>query len=80
MTTTWWAGRQEFALGPVFYAGDIADGPLGDRIFAEHPDIYAVVLGWRAQHDLTEGIRHSLQWAALRDEIPSGRAESFAER
>jgi UDP-glucose 4-epimerase len=34
------------------------------------------ILGWRAQHDLTEGIRHSLQWAALRDEILSGRAES----
>jgi len=27
------------------------------------------LLGWRAQYDVTEGIRHSLQWAALRDEI-----------
>ena len=27
----------------MFYAGDIADGLLVDRIFAEHPDIYAVV-------------------------------------
>ena len=36
-------GRREFAAGRVFYAGDIADGLLVDRIFAEHPDIYAVV-------------------------------------
>ena len=31
------------------------------------------LLGWRPRHDLTEGIRHSLQWAALRDEVLSGR-------
>jgi UDP-glucose 4-epimerase len=36
-------GRREFAVGREFYEGDIADGPLIDRIFAEHPDIYAVV-------------------------------------
>jgi UDP-glucose 4-epimerase len=27
------------------------------------------LLGWRAQYDVTEGIRHSLQWAAQRDQI-----------
>jgi len=27
------------------------------------------LLGWQAQHDIIEGIRHSLQWAAIRDEI-----------
>ena len=27
------------------------------------------LLGWRPQYDLAEGIRHSIQWAALRDEI-----------
>ena len=27
------------------------------------------LLGWRPQYDLAEGISHSLQWAALRDEI-----------
>jgi UDP-glucose 4-epimerase len=27
------------------------------------------LLGWRAQYDVSEGIRHSLQWAALRDQI-----------
>src|ERR1700690_750223 len=36
-------GRREFAAGHEFYAGDIADGPLIDRIFAEHRDISAVI-------------------------------------
>jgi UDP-glucose 4-epimerase len=36
-------GRREFVAGREFYEGDIADGPLVDRIFAEHPDIYAVI-------------------------------------
>ena len=36
-------GRREFAAGTAFYQGDIADGPLVDRIFAEHPDISAVI-------------------------------------
>ncbi len=36
-------GRREFAAGREFYQGDIADGPLIDRVFAEHPDIYAVI-------------------------------------
>ena len=36
-------GRREFTAGRSFYRGDIADGPLIDRIFAEHPDIGAVI-------------------------------------
>ena len=36
-------GRREFTAGRAFYEGDIADGPLIDRIFAEHPDIGAVI-------------------------------------
>lgn len=36
-------GRIEFVHGRTFYYGDIADGGLIDRIFAEHPDIYAVI-------------------------------------
>jgi UDP-glucose 4-epimerase len=36
-------GRREFAAGREFYEGDIADGPLIDRIFAAHPDIDAVI-------------------------------------
>ncbi|GAA3892050.1 UDP-glucose 4-epimerase GalE [Streptomyces sedi] len=36
-------GRREFTEGRAFYEGDIADGPLVDRIFAEHPEIGAVV-------------------------------------
>jgi hypothetical protein len=29
----------------------------------------ARLLGWRPRYDLAEGIRHSLQWAAVRDQI-----------
>ncbi|MFJ9522003.1 UDP-glucose 4-epimerase GalE [Kitasatospora sp. NPDC101801] len=36
-------GRREFVTGRAFYEGDIADGALVDRIFAEHPEIEAVV-------------------------------------
>ncbi|WNI16115.1 UDP-glucose 4-epimerase GalE [Actinacidiphila sp. ITFR-21] len=36
-------GRKEFTAGRTFYEGDIADGALVDRIFAEHPQIEAVV-------------------------------------
>jgi UDP-glucose 4-epimerase len=30
------------------------------------------LLGWSPQYDLAEGIRHSLQWAAIRDQVLSG--------
>jgi len=36
-------GSRGFAAGRAFYHGDIADGALVDRVFAEHPDIYAVI-------------------------------------
>jgi UDP-glucose 4-epimerase len=36
-------GRREFAAGRDFYQGDIADGPLIDRVFAEHRSISAVI-------------------------------------
>jgi UDP-glucose 4-epimerase len=36
-------GRAEFVQDRIFYHGDIADGRLIDRIFAEHPDIEAAV-------------------------------------
>ena len=36
-------GRREFAAGRPFYEGDVADGLLIDRVFAEHPEIYAVI-------------------------------------
>jgi UDP-glucose 4-epimerase len=36
-------GREDFAAGGAFYRGDMADGVLVDRVFAEHPDIDAVV-------------------------------------
>jgi UDP-glucose 4-epimerase len=37
------SGRAEFVRDRIFYPGDIADGPLVDRIFTEHPDIAATV-------------------------------------
>jgi UDP-glucose 4-epimerase len=36
-------GRREFTSGREFYEGDIADGALLDKVFAEHPDIEAIV-------------------------------------
>jgi UDP-glucose 4-epimerase len=36
-------GRRQFASQRDFYEGDIADGALLDKIFAEHPDIETVV-------------------------------------
>ncbi|MFD7256324.1 UDP-glucose 4-epimerase GalE [Streptomyces sp. NPDC059874] len=36
-------GRREFTDGRPFYEGDICDGDLIDRIFAEHPDIQTAV-------------------------------------
>jgi UDP-glucose 4-epimerase len=36
-------GKREFAAGREFYEGDIADTPLIDRSFAEHPGIDAVI-------------------------------------
>ncbi|WP_330460679.1 UDP-glucose 4-epimerase GalE [Streptomyces sp. NBC_00820] len=36
-------GRREFTAGRTFYEGDIADGALVDRVFAEHPEIEAVI-------------------------------------
>ncbi|HET6533819.1 MAG TPA: UDP-glucose 4-epimerase GalE [Actinoplanes sp.] len=36
-------GRREFCQGRPFYQGDIADPVVLDRIFADHPDIAAVV-------------------------------------
>jgi UDP-glucose 4-epimerase len=36
-------GRREFTTGRAFYRGEISDGPLVDRVFADHPDICAVI-------------------------------------
>jgi len=36
-------GRREFTTGRAFYQGDIADGALIDRIFADHPGISAAI-------------------------------------
>lgn len=36
-------GRREFTRDRIFYEGDIADRALLQRIFSEHPDIYATI-------------------------------------
>ena len=36
-------GRIEFTKGRIFYQGDIADRNVIERIFTDHPDIYAVL-------------------------------------
>jgi len=36
-------GRREFTAGRAFYEGDIGDGAVIDRVFADHPDIGAAV-------------------------------------
>lgn len=37
-------------------------------------DRAAKLLDWQPQYDIADGIRHSLQWAAIRDEVLSGAA------
>ncbi len=36
-------GREEFTHGQIFYKGDIADKALVQKIFEEHPEIYATI-------------------------------------
>ena len=36
-------GRKEFTSGYIFYQGDVADRSLLERIFQEHPDIFATI-------------------------------------
>jgi UDP-glucose 4-epimerase len=36
-------GRRLLVNGRAFYHGDISDGPLIDRIYADHPDLAAVI-------------------------------------
>jgi UDP-glucose 4-epimerase len=61
---------------------EVADHPVEAREAARRPgDVAGAytrvgraerLLGWRARYDLTEGISHSLQWAAVRDEMLAG--------
>jgi UDP-glucose 4-epimerase len=36
-------GRREYTSGRIFYQGDVSDGVMIDKIFAQHPDISATV-------------------------------------
>lgn len=75
-------GRRKFAVGRVFYAGDVVlDRPVralearrrpGDKFGAyTNIDRASRLLGWGPRYDIVDGIRHSLQWAAMRDDLPS---------
>ncbi|MFE5515233.1 UDP-glucose 4-epimerase GalE [Streptomyces sp. NPDC056529] len=55
------AGRAEFVEGRTWYRGDIADGELIDRIFAEHPDIHATV-GCAAKIVVPESVARPLHY------------------
>ena len=62
----------------------VADRPVESRDAERRPgdtvgaytriDRARRLLGWQPQYDVTEGIRHSLQWAAIRDEVLSGES------
>ena len=62
----------------------VADSPVEVRDAGRRPgDVVGAytridrakrLLGWRPRYDVAEGIRHSLQWAAIRDEVLSGEA------
>jgi UDP-glucose 4-epimerase len=54
-------GRAEFVRDRIFYPGDIADGPLVDKIFADHPDIGAVV-HMAAMIVVPESVVHPLRY------------------
>jgi len=68
----------------------VAATPIESRDAARRPgDIPGVytridratrLLGWRPQYDITQGIRHSLQWAAIRDEVLSSNAAADRHR
>jgi UDP-glucose 4-epimerase len=61
---------------------EVADHPVEAREAARRPgDVAGAytrvgraerLLGWQSRYSLTEGISHSLQWAAVRDEMLSG--------
>jgi len=57
----------------------VSDRPVETRDAARRPgdtagsytriDRAGRLLGWRPQYDITEGIRHSLAWASIRDDV-----------
>ncbi len=79
-----WAGTTVRELVDAF--NHVVGSPIQARDAARRPgdiagaytriDRATRLLGWQPQYDITEGIRHSLQWAAIRDTILSGDASS----
>jgi UDP-glucose 4-epimerase len=60
----------------------VAEGPIRVREAGRRPgDVTGAytrigraerLLGWRARYDIADGIRHSLQWAAIREKVLFG--------
>jgi UDP-glucose 4-epimerase len=67
-------GRAEFVRDRIFYHGDIGDGPLVDKIFADHPDIDAVA-HLAAMIVVPESVIHPLKY--YRENV--GRTVEFTE-
>jgi UDP-glucose 4-epimerase len=61
----------------------VSDRPVSVREAGRRPgdtagaytriDRAARLLAWKPQYDIVDGIRHSLQWAKMRDDLQSGR-------
>ncbi|MFF1560942.1 UDP-glucose 4-epimerase GalE [Streptomyces sp. NPDC058279] len=64
-------GRREFVQGRNFYQGDIADGDLIDRVFADHPDIHAAV-GCAARIIVPESVAEPIMY--YRENVTKGLA------
>ncbi|MEU6932898.1 UDP-glucose 4-epimerase GalE [Streptomyces sp. NPDC046374] len=54
-------GRPEFVEGRTWYQGDICDGQLVDKIFADHPDIHAAI-GCAAKIVVPESVAEPLRY------------------
>ena len=79
-STWYWPGYHGRELADAF--NRVADSPIQVREAGRRPgDVVAalyirmvcadVFSGWHARYDIADGIRHSLQWAAIRDEVLS---------
>ena len=77
--STWGTGRGTTVRELADAFNRVADSPIQVRETGRRPgDVAGAytrvgraerLLGWRARYDIAGGIRHSLQWATVRDEI-----------
>lgn len=64
-------GRAEFVEGRTLYRGDISDGELIDRVFADHPDIHAAI-GCAAKITVPESVAEPITY--YRENVTKGLA------